>query len=240
MKNIYKLILIILITAVLYYVSLSVIPQFTIFEKLKEKSSLIGNGEITQICFLVFSILMIIIFGKRKFSEFGFRSASFKEILRPVPISVGVAFLTFFLNMISMMIGGSINQESGSFGDRNIFETILTIWILASICEEIFWRGLVFSFLSPLTKSGITIFKKFLSVPVIISGLLFGLGHFCLLGSMNSRIVINIVISASILGLIAGYHREKTGSLLPAISTHIAFNIIGTMIPFILISLMPE
>ncbi|MBC8384021.1 MAG: CPBP family intramembrane metalloprotease [Candidatus Cloacimonetes bacterium] len=238
MKNNFKIVLIIAFTIVFYYVFLSVIPKLDIFDELKKNSSLIGNGDITQSCFLIFSVLILIAFKKGNFKEFGFRKASFKQIIKPVPISIGVAFLTIILNVITMMTNSSSNNsESSIFRDKNIFETILSVWILASICEEIFWRGLVLGFLSPLTKAGITIFKKFLSVPVIISGLLFGLGHFCLLSSMNSRIVINIVISVTILGLIAGYHREKSGSLLPAIIVHLTFNIVGTMIPFILISL---
>jgi len=54
---------------------------------------------------------------------------------------------------------------------------------------------------------------------------------------MSYVIVISIVVSATLLGFIAGYYREKTGSLLPAIAAHITFNIVAFGIPTIMTSI---
>ena len=45
--------------------------------------------------------------------------------------------------------------------------------------------------------------------------------------------LIAILVSTTVLGFIAGYYREKTGSLLPAISAHTTFNIVGTLTPVV-------
>jgi hypothetical protein len=106
-------------------------------------------------------------------------------------------------------------------------KTIISIWLIASTCEEIFYRGLILSFLAPLKEYGFKLFRSHISVPVIVSAIGFGLGHLCLLNQMESIIVVGIVISATLLGFIAGYFREKTGSLVPAIAAHLTFNIVG-------------
>jgi len=241
MKDCLRLIYGILMAAAIYFIALMLIPQFSFFNSSKETYSWFGTGEITQISFLIISLILIAVLGKGNFSEYGLKSTKFKEIIKPIPISAAVALLVIILNiMMMMMISKPENPGEHPGMDKNLLETFLTVWILASICEEIFYRGLILSFLSPLKKHGIMLFKKYLSIPVIISGLLFGIGHLCLLGKMNPVIVVNIVISASLLGLIAGYYREKSGSLLPAIVSHITFNVIGTMIPFILTSFVPE
>lgn len=36
--------------------------------------------------------------------------------------------------------------------------------------------------------------------------------------------------NAAVLGLIAGYYREKSGSLIPAIGAHMTFNIVGVVV----------
>ena len=49
-------------------------------------------------------------------------------------------------------------------------------WTYASICEEVFTRWLIQSYLSPLTKYGLTLCKARVSLPVLIGIYLFG--HF--------------------------------------------------------------
>ena len=63
---------------------------------------------------------------------------------------------------------------------------------------------------------------------------LFGLAHLCLIGRMPGAMLPVIVLSTTLLGFIAGYFREKTGSLIPAIAAHITFNIVGYGVPKLL------
>jgi membrane protease YdiL (CAAX protease family) len=46
---------------------------------------------------------------------------------------------------------------------------------------------------------------------------------------MMGPMTIPICVSASLLGLVAGYHRQETGSLVPAILVHALFNVGGTL-----------
>lgn len=106
---------------------------------------------------------------------------------------------------------------------------IIAIWIYASICEEIFTRGLLQTWLSPLAKYRIRMLRKWpLSVPVLLSALFFGGMHIVLWPKLGPATLV-VIFLATILGLIAGYYREKTGSLLPAILIHAFFDIGGTV-----------
>jgi len=140
------------------------------------------------------------------------------------------------MNISMVLLGISPSEIRGSGLDKSAPNFLITVAFFASICEEIFYRGLIYSFLAPLAALRFKFFKIYVSLPVAVSGLMFGLGHLCLLGRMNLAMVNGILISATLLGFIAGYYREKTGSLLPAIAAHITFNLVGFGIPMILMS----
>jgi membrane protease YdiL (CAAX protease family) len=140
-------------------------------------------------------------------------------------------------DIVMMISGPPGGDEGGPAMSKGLLNFVLTVVILASICEEIFNRGLVQGFLSPLKDKGVKLGKVHISLPVTICGLLFGLGHLCLLGNMDSRVVVLIVISATALGFVAGYFREKTDSLMPAIAVHMTFNIVSGVIPRLLMRL---
>ena len=111
--------------------------------------------------------------------------------------------------------------------DYSFAQTIIFIWFYASVSEEILTRGLIQSFLIPLSGHGFDVFGVRISLPVITGALFFGLMHAALLTTgMALYPVISIVVFATILGLIAGFQREQTGSLIPAILVH-AFGNIG-------------
>jgi len=66
-------------------------------------------------------------------------------------------------------------------------------------------------------------------MPVIIAALLFGLVHLGLLTmKVEAKYVLVIVAGAVVVGLVAGFFREKTGSLWPAVAVHALFNITGS------------
>ena len=69
--------------------------------------------------------------------------------------------------------------------------------------------------------------RWFLSLPVIVSGLFFGLMHIVAIPMMGPM----VVVFTSFAGCVAAYYREQTGSLIPAILIHAFFNI-GGMLPF--------
>jgi membrane protease YdiL (CAAX protease family) len=73
-----------------------------------------------------------------------------------------------------------------------------------------------------------------ISLPVALCAVCFGLGHLCLYGRVPDMLLISILVSTTVAGLVAGYYREQTGSLLPAIAAHMTFNIVGTLVPLAL------
>jgi membrane protease YdiL (CAAX protease family) len=233
MKSTVRLLLAIIMGACIYYLAVYVIPSLSLFEGLL-KSSWISNGDITQITLLVISLILIYIFSKGNLSTYGFKSIKIKQLIKPVLISIPTVFLLMVMAGLVIGISGSIPEGGNATMKGGMLKTIISVWLIASTCEEIFYRGLILSFLASLKKYGFKLFRSHISVPVTVSALGFGLGHLCLLNRMNSVIVINLVILAIALGFIAGYYREKTGSLIPAIAAHMTFNIVGFMIPELL------
>jgi membrane protease YdiL (CAAX protease family) len=113
----------------------------------------------------------------------------------------------------------------------SILQIIIFIWFYASICEELLTRGLIQGFLAPVVKYGFTIGKFRISVPIIVAALFFGFMHMGLLTLGASKLTVFVaVLSAIILGVIGGYYREKTESIIPAMIVHMLFNIWGTII----------
>jgi membrane protease YdiL (CAAX protease family) len=103
--------------------------------------------------------------------------------------------------------------------------------VYASIAEEVLTRGLIQGYLNSYSNSGMQIANVFLSIPVLVGALFFGLMHLATLTlGLDFITVVATVVSATIVGIIAGYYCEKTGSLLPAILIHMLFNIAGSLV----------
>lgn len=235
MKVLLRILAAIMLGVSVYLLSVFVIPSLSLFEELL-KADWISKGTIAQVSYLVFSLLLIFILGNGKFSEYGFRGLPMYEMVRPILVAVPAGFLVIILNVFTIILAGPDFEagENTAMGSSSFLKVVITIWLIASTCEEIFFRGFLIGYLSPVKNIGIRLFRIWLSVPVIVSAIGFGLGHLCLLGSMNDRIVVNIVIATTILGFIAGYYWEKTGSILPSIAVHMTFNIIGYTIPMLM------
>ncbi len=109
-------------------------------------------------------------------------------------------------------------------------QIVLLVWILASVAEEVLVRGYVQSYLGPLTDRGFTVFRLRISLPVILSALFFAAMHLILLTTDTSFLTTYIVVVfAFFFGLVAAYQRERTESILPAITAHVSFNIGGAI-----------
>ena len=228
----------ILLGAVILLTALYVVPSIGFISNITEDSP-IGSGDITQLTLLIVSLILAYYLSCGKLYSYGFKLTAIKNLIRPILISI-LSVVLFFITMNILMatIGLQPDELGGSGMDKSIPNFLITIALFASICEEIFYRGLIYSFLEPLKKYSFRFFKSYISLPVTICGLMFGLGHLCLLGKMHYVVVIGIIISATLLGFIAGYYREKTGSILPAIAAHITFNLVAFGIPTIMMSAM--
>ncbi len=234
-KKIMRLIFGIILGLFIHYVSLFLIPSIRFIGGFIEKHPFITRGDVTQTSFLILSLVLIILFTRGKVSNYGLKGVKLGKLKNPVLFGIVWSFAAVSIGAVLRII---IDSPGGNDGEMmmpgGLLKPILSVWILASISEEIFFRGFLQSFFMPLKQYGLRLFKAYLSAPVMICAVWFGLGHLGLLSIMSSDIVIAIVLNAIVLGLLAGYYREKTGSIIPAIVVHMIFNIVGSFITVIL------
>jgi len=223
----------------IHYCSLMVIPSIGFIDEFVKKHQYITRGDVIQTSFLVLSFVLIILFSRGKVSKFSLKAVKIGKLKNPILLSIVFAFVIISINMLLRIIiekpgqGFSVMMMPGG-----LLKPILSVWILASISEEIFFRGLLQSLFMPLKEFGFKLYKSFISVPVMVCAVWFGLGHLGLLRMMRPYIVVGIVVNATVLGLVAGYYREKTGSIIPAIVVHMVFNIVGTFVAVLFMSVV--
>ena len=191
-----------------------------VLEKL-ESSPPWQHAAITHSVMWISSILVIGLLSKGNLTEYGFTRGKFQL--------TGGIFLwiipTTILSTLGFIASRSGVELKSGLGFTPL-QTIIFVWIYATVSEEIFTRGLLQSFLSPLTPYGISLSKGLrLSLPVIFSGLYFGMMHIVAIKKMGPP----VIVLSSMLGIVAGYYREKTGSLIPALIIHALFNIGGSL-----------
>lgn len=185
-------------------------------------------GFMMQAGILVFALAVILILGKAKFSRFGFSRPTAK-FLKPVLIW-GVA-LGIATGLVETLFGGG---EHPVMAELSFLQIVLIVWIWASLCEEVLYRGLLQSYLDPLRERGGTMFGLRISLPVTIGAVLFSFQHLMLITAGMSPVgVLPILVFSLLLGGVAGYYREKTGSLVPAILVHFLGNAAGTVVGYI-------
>lgn len=183
-----------------------------------ERSLPMGEGFLVQVGILFLSVLLIVAISKGQFSRYGFRIGDNIQLPRIVILGLAVGFAS---SLAGLAAPGGIPQPAYN----SFFDLIIGVWILASIAEEVLTRGLIQGFLSPLTGLGFSIGRLRISLPVLISAIFFGLMHLGLLSTGANLIAVTIlVIFAFILGIVAGYYREKSESLIPAIIVHMCGN----------------
>ena len=154
-----------------------------------------------------------------------------------VLLAIAGLFTLIIFNIINMVI---TRTPPVGFPDEKLLSRILFIWIWSSVVEEILVRGLFQSWLGDLRRTVFRFRKADISLAVLLSGLVFAAMHLSLLfQGMSAMFVAGIFVHTLLLGLLAGYLREKTGSLYPAIYVHIIFNIVGSA-PLILQALIKQ
>ena len=191
-------------------------------------------GFLTEIPFLTHSgmisvsIILIWYLTKRELSVYGFKKPEGLNLARFVLLSLSLGVV---VSLIRSFVGGG---EEGSIEDFFGIQIIVGIWIYASIAEEILTRGLVQGYLKPLAERGVIHSETRISVPVLVGALFFALMHIAMVTlGVDTVSVIATIVSAFVLGIIAGYYYEKTGSLAPAILVHMLFNVAGSIMFFL-------
>jgi membrane protease YdiL (CAAX protease family) len=178
---------------------------------------------ITSSITICIAMLLIAIVGKRRFAQYGFKLPKGSDVWKPLPVGFvfGIA-----INVLAEL--GRV--ELAWMGQIPFPYLILLSWIGVPIQEELIFRGLFQGYLAAHIKSSVKIWRWRLTVPALIGAIVFSLVHLALL-SVEAALggVLFIVVGAFILGIIAGYFRAETGSLIGPIIVHSLFNLTGTV-----------
>ncbi len=192
------------------------------------------SPSVESLSMLLLSILIILIITRGQLTQYGFTLGKNVRYLKIVVLSLIAGVVIMMITGIMASLLQSMYPAGGGehfASSYSLLETIIFVWVLASISEEVLTRGLIQGYLAPLNKYGFKLLKIYISIPALISALFFAAMHLMLLTTgMNIYMVFSVVISTFVLGLIAGYYREQTNSLIPAIIVHMIFNIGGTVL----------
>jgi membrane protease YdiL (CAAX protease family) len=178
------------------------------------------NLYLSPIFFLLITIFLISRLCHGHWRTYGFTMPVSFEYRQAFTILV---LLSIMETLVALLIPDFKRTEVLNKFDFKTF--VILILIIAPISEETFFRGLMQSFLSDPPIKGFTIYKFFISYPIIVCAIFFGFLHF---GWVNSDISIGTImlllpfLIAS--GIIFGYYREKTGSVYVAIFLHMCSN----------------
>ena len=188
----------------------------------------IPMGVCSQVGILIISILLIFLFSKKRIIEFNIGKVKIQQLIRPIGLTI---FLLILRQLIPMVMENEGHPVAVSM---SISQQLIFIVVLANLSEELLFRGFLQNMLKPIKSYGINFFNTRLSLPVIISGILFGLMHFAMIGTGASfSFVIQIVISGMFLGMIAGYFQEKYNNFTFAFIVHMTANLSGLILSMV-------
>jgi membrane protease YdiL (CAAX protease family) len=210
-------------TGLIIFVASVILPKYIV-------SDTIPRLLTTQATELVLAFLAILLLGKGKFAQYGFRLQM--DRLTPsggiVPwILLGLAALTVgALASITMMATGATGNPI--IKQLSFPQVILFVFLFSSTIEEIFTRGFIQSHLAASLDSSVRVPLLRVDRPTFISALFFAGMHLVLVTHQTDvKTIVIILLFTFSLGLIAGHVRARTGSLIPAIGAHMLGNIGG-------------
>jgi membrane protease YdiL (CAAX protease family) len=193
-------------------------------------SSVFPSRLTTQALTLVLSLLAIVLLGKRRFAEYGFKrpnrhDSSKAKKIRWMPISLTAALLGVAASLTMIGLDGTGNPMARQL---TLPQILLFVIILAPVTEELFMRGFVQSHLSSLSGKYVGLHTFRVELPVLISATCFACFHLHLpfLGA-DAVTAVTIFFFTFSIGLLAGHLRARTGSLVPAIVAHSLANVAG-------------
>ena len=186
------------------------------------EGAFVPGSFVTHTAMLFLSLLAMKLMPGDGLSSFGLTLGTYRFSPKILLWAVPTAGLSVF-GWLASRAGG----VPSAVGDRTVLQSILFVWIYASVCEEVLTRGLLQTLLH--RWAGARPPSGGWSAPVVLSGLFFGAMHLVLLRSMGPAALVPIVL-ATLLGFLAARYRASTGSVVPAIIVHVLFNV-GGMLP---------
>ncbi len=196
------------------------------------KFTVLSRIAATQAIELGLAILAIVILGKAKFADYGFRLPRPDRpiggaLMRWIPVGLLALAVGAAATVSTLATGGAGNPIAKQLTFPQI---LLFVMLLSSTIEEIFMRGFLQSHIALGETVDPAAPRKFIDRPTWISAAAFASMHLILLASgMDiAGLVITLLFTFAV-GLIAGTQRSRTGSLVPAIGVHLLANAGGML-----------
>ena len=170
-----------------------------------------------QMLFILLSFVFVKYVLREDYSILGLRVVGFARVIAVFTVATCIASL---LAYVELHVTNSKQFEFPIPGiERNLILYSLVALALAPTGEETLFRGLLLGY---MLRQGVNPW-----IAIIVSATLFSLMH--MLPFHNAPIAQQafVLITALLLGVMAGYLRKQTGSLLLAITTHAGFNLGG-------------
>ena len=132
------------------------------------------------------------------------------------------ASLASIVVAIALVWAISLVPQEGAQGQPELVEDPLLLAVLTLLvappCEEMFFRGLL---------QGYIMGRGHRRLSMVLPAILFSAVHAIPFRSAGVAMLSAILVGALALGLIAGYFRAASGSLLHAVLAHFWFNVVG-------------
>ena len=233
MKNSTKTTLGIVITILIYSISV------LLGKVVKIPIEFIPSAFISQLVMVTLSGISIYYFQSKGLLNFSIKPVKIKLILRTILTAVIVFIAVSITASIAIkIIYGDIPKGPNPFMKYTPLQYFIFLSIIAPIAEEYLFRGFLLNMLEPLKNKGIKLFRINLNLSVLLSGVLFGLGHLLILTTgADLPFVFRILFFTTIVGIMNGYLQEKyeNNTLVPIIA-HITVNTIGFLISLLSLS----
>lgn len=168
---------------------------------------------------------IVAIMAMKKFLTYSISIPKFNTLLKPVAYAlVATILINVLMTAITKLAGGKIEIPEAILKLKPL-QVLIFVFLYASIAEEFLFRGFLLNLLKPLEKNRILIFKRTVSLPVLVSAIAFGSAHLVLITTgVSPWFLMRIVVFTSCLGVMAGYYQEKYNNHSYAIIVHMAGN----------------
>ncbi len=184
--------------------------------------SMVPNILISE-AMLVVPTFFILLFSKEKVKDvLHIKKIKWTTFFGVIAFTLATSPLITVVNLASQLfVENTVSTNSAQFLSLGAPLLIFFIGVLAPICEEVVFRGAIFS---GMKKEG-NVFKA-----ILASGLLFGLLH------MN----VNQACYAFVIGVLLGFLVEATGSIFSSILYHVLVNATNAIMMVITSSAMSD
>ncbi len=172
-----------------------------------------------QIAEALFALGLLCFSRRLSFSEAGFTFKLAKSAVRPIAFAL----------LIFISINASLTYGNAGFPAYNP-ETTLFEATLPGISEELMFRGILLGLLNQALARQWTFFGAHVGWGLVIISVLFGMGHGIRIDQqLHVMLNYSATLKTGILGLLLGWIKERSGSLLPGIIGHNLINVVATL-----------